>query len=606
MPLKTPKPRSWGWLLAALLVFAPPAFADVQLDEISRLAREGTPHLAVRILDEHQPSVQTDPTAWARWERERISIYQLQGDSHAVLTRLRRLPRKVPADFVVWAETTMSEAEVNTGQGRSARERLARLVWGQPRESLAAHLVAWRRLIIRSYLTEGRIEDAQAAMLRYQLDYGDSSEEWKLLRARVLVRAGRAEEAERLLKDLTGLEARVLRLLASSRSGHIRADKLNARVERLLQQQGLEPALAYQLWGTLAEAARRDGNGEMWITALEHAVALVHRTLVADSPVQPDADVLWTAYETYAQELANAQQLLVGNHPAWFALADSLVDKQPTRARAVYAYLALNADDGPASEEAHHQLVDLHAGERGAQVLRQLYLKSGRFPDVESIPRAARYGLVEQAVGERDIVLASRLMAGLDQAPTGTDAMTWSLQRARVQILGGHQTRGIAMLRELIATRESLSPEMVERANQVIFDLQTLGEHQTAYDIFSEVLVRTSDARAVRELQFWMADSLAAMGRPVAAARLYLRSAMVPEPHAMDAWAQTARYRAAEALGEAGLRDDARFLYEGLLAVTEEPDRQAVLRRAIQQLWLKGDLAPVKLGHEVEAPARQR
>ncbi len=580
------------WLLRLALVLAMggigvlPARADDLLGEISRLARGGTPHLAVRLMDEHQPPSHVNPLAWARWERERIYIYEAQADWPAVLARLRRLPKEVPADFVIWAEATMANAEVEMGQGRQARERMARLIWGAHHDAVADHLTGWRRLIIRSYLTEGRVEDAQTAMLRYQLDYGDGSEEWRLLRARVLVRAGRADEAEFLLRDLPRPEARALSLLASSRSGHISSHKLRENVMGLLQDEGLEAGLAYQLWGTLAEAARREGDGESRIVALEHAVALLHRTLVADSPVQPDADRLWAAYETYAQELANQQQLLVGNFPAWFALAESMAAEQPVRARAVYAYLALNTDNGAASDEAHGQLVGLQEVEHGPQVLRQLYLNSKRFQNADAVPRAARYALVEQAIGEGDILLASRLMRGLDQAPAGTDAMVWGLRRARVLILGGQPSEGIAVLRGLLDSQQSLSPELVDRTNQVLFDLQTLGQHQVAYELFGKVLERVQDPKAARELLFWMADSLAAEDQHVAAARLYLRSAMMPGPHAMDPWAQSARYRAAEALAEAGLRDDARFLYEGLLKATEEPDRQAVLRRTIQQLWL--------------------
>ena len=580
------------WLprLAVILTVAcssvVPAAAEDLLGELSRLARGGTPHLAIRIMDQHQPPVEVNPQAWARWEQERISIYEAQGDWSAVVARLKRLPRAAPADFAVWAENTMARAEVELGHSRRARERLARLIWAEHHEFTAEQLAGWRRLIIRSYLTEGRVGDAQTAMLRYQLDYDDGGEEWRLLRARVLVRAGRAEEAELLLEGLTSDQARTLRLLASSRSERISPRKLRTRVKGLVHKADLEPALAYQLWGTLAEAEQREGNGESWILALEQAVALSGRVLVADSPVQPDADALWRAYQTYAQDLANEKQLLVGDFEAWFALAESLEAKQPAAARAVYAYLALNAGRQDAGEQAHGRLVGLHAVEPGPQVLRQLYLESERFPEVKVVPRAARYALVEQAIGEGDIVLASRLIGGLEKAPAEADAMAWGLRRARVLILGGQQGEGIAVLRELIKTSQSLPPELVDRTNQVLFDLQTLGAHEVAYELFNQVLERVTDSKVKREIIFWMADSLAAQGRHVDAARLYLKSAMMPDPHAMDPWAQSARYQAAESLAEAGLREDARHVYEALLAVTAEPDRKAVLRRAIQQLRL--------------------
>ena len=89
-----------------------------------------------------------------------------------------------------------------------------------------------------------------------------------------------------------------------------------------------------------------------------------------------------------------------------------------------------------------------------------------------------------------------------------------------------------------------------------------------------------------RELYYWMADSARALYRPLDAARLYLRSATLLDPVAMDPWAQTARYQAADALAEAGLVEDARALYTGLLGATRDPARKALLRHRLQQLLL--------------------
>ncbi len=177
-------------LMVVLGLCVGPAMADEVLLEISRLARGGTPHLAIRLMDRHQPSVQSNPLAWMRWEQERVYVYELQRDWPAVLARLGKLPKDLPAEFVTWAETTMAVAEIELGRSSQARERLARLIWGESSATLSNHLSAWRRLVIRSYLTEDRIEDAQMAMLRYQLDYGDEGEEWRLLRGRVLLRGG--------------------------------------------------------------------------------------------------------------------------------------------------------------------------------------------------------------------------------------------------------------------------------------------------------------------------------------------------------------------------------------------------------------------------------
>jgi len=54
----------------------------------------------------------------------------------------------------------------------------------------------------------------------------------------------------------------------------------------------------------------------------------------------------------------------------------------------------------------------------------------------------------------------------------------------------------------------------------------------------------------------------------------------------MDPWAQTARYRAAKVLVEAGLLEDARQIYASLLHATRDASRKAVLNNEIQRLHL--------------------
>ena len=69
-------------------------------------------------------------------------------------------------------------------------------------------------------------------------------------------------------------------------------------------------------------------------------------------------------------------------------------------------------------------------------------------------------------------------------------------------------------------------------------------------------------------------------------AYLYLKSATLTDVTAMDPWAQTARYSAAKALAEAGLLEDARQIYSGLLRATRDTSRKAVLQNEIQRLHL--------------------
>jgi len=53
-----------------------------------------------------------------------------------------------------------------------------------------------------------------------------------------------------------------------------------------------------------------------------------------------------------------------------------------------------------------------------------------------------------------------------------------------------------------------------------------------------------------------------------------------------DPWGQTARFFAAESLADAGLVNDARHLYKGLLRVAQDENRKMVLRQRLQHLQL--------------------
>jgi hypothetical protein len=90
-----------------------------------------------------------------------------------------------------------------------------------------------------------------------------------------------------------------------------------------------------------------------------------------------------------------------------------------------------------------------------------------------------------------------------------------------------------------------------------------------------------------REILYWQADSHKALRDYPRAAWLYLKSATLLDAKGLDPWGQTARFQAAEVLADAGLPEDARRIYEGLLRVTREPDRRAAIKYKLQELWLR-------------------
>lgn len=567
------------WVLAA----APAAAAT--LAQLEDLAAGGAPRLALALLEAEQPAWQDDAAAWIAWERSRTQLLAAGGDWQVLHDRLARLPADVPPEFSRWAHTWMARALNELGQGERARALLRRLLWSG--DGSATELTAWRRLVIQSYRADGRGDDAYAAMLRYRHDYGRGGQEDALLSAQVLLGQGRAADAVEALHGLEHGEARGLLLLARLRSGEWEPRRVLREVRTLLQDKGLSLPVRQQGEATAAEAAARAADPAAQAIALEQVFSRIRQAPLDRELFKVTPDALWDAYLAYARQVGNREQLLIGDDAAWLAKAQAAGRMYPIRVRSIHALLALHSASETMRQQAHAALVEnLLQQEGGGELVRQLYLAAPRYAEVGSVPEGVRRTLLDPVIATGDLPLAARLMAGLDEPPPGADRVMWRLRQARVLLLGGEFAQAEAILQEMIADSARLSRPELDRLIQVLFDLQTVGEHEAAYRLLEGLQVQVNEVQLKRELWYWMADSRLAQSRPLEAAALYLRSAMVPQPLSLDPWGQTARYQAAQALAKGGLIEDARTLYAELLRTTEDPGRQAVLRRDLQQLLL--------------------
>jgi len=181
-------------------------------------------------------------------------------------------------------------------------------------------------------------------------------------------------------------------------------------------------------------------------------------------------------------------------------------------------------------------------------------------------------------------------MATIKTAPDGVDVYQWQLRRARIFVLGGKPEEGSQSLKMLLENNTKLSRKQIDQFLQVVFDLQTVKEHEHAYKLFMTILPKIDDKNLQREIYYWMADSRKAQQDYALAAQLYLRSAMHAGNNGLDPWGQTARYQMAEMLAKADLLQDAHTLFQHLLKVTKEPARRAVLKHELQKLWLLREL----------------
>lgn len=574
------------------MLLALPAWAidDSDFTEVRALANSGAALLAQHSIDTLQPGASTDPEVWMAWERERIRIYQQSADWLSLVKRLETLPPELPADFNRWAITQRADGFIKLGKGKSAQLLLQELIWtlSLSHPESPQWLTRWRRMVMDSYMIDGSVEDANLAAVRFYQDYGDQDVQARITRAHILLSANRADEAVDLLAgDLKDPHAAALYLLAQLRSDSRPPRKILQAALRQMRGDWVDPALRLQLWAVAAEAAMRSGDRASTANALEHVIAANRDMPLPEGLFDLTPDALWNAYIDFATHVGNKAQFLIGQDKQWFDAAAKAAKKQPVRSRSLYALLMLQGETEASRNLAAQKFVArLSKRKQGGNLLRALFLDTRQYADYEMIPLAARHVLVDVALADSDINLASALMATIQVPPDGTDKYFWELRRARILIMGGNTEAGAESLNTILAANPKLSQEQLDRLLQVVFDLQTVKAHDAAYDLFLKVMQRTKDPKLQRELYYWMAESRKASEAYAEAARLYLKSAMLLDPKAGDPWGQTARYQAADALAHAGMVRDARVLFQQLLRTTTDPGRRAVLNRQLQKLWL--------------------
>jgi len=557
-----------------------------ELNDIARLAKGGASQLALALLDKEQPEYAGDGTQWMRWERMRVRILEQRGEWQRLKVHLAQLPAGLPEDFRQWAQTRRARALILGDHPVQARQLLRALIWGGAVSS--DDLPQWRQLVMQSYLREGRVDDAYVAMLRYHQDYGEGGDDEILMRARVLFASGHPAEARSLLAGLAKeTTAGLLLKLARLRSGES-AESILAALRNVKGVDDYTPLQRYLYYGVMAEAAAAAADPAFVTIALEKWYAQERPVDNWSELFRFSADRLWRSYLDYGLEVGNNKQLLIGNDEAWFKLAADTEKRYPVRKRSLYAVLAQKAFSPASREKAGIELVHLlQQQDNGMAVVQQLFLNSSRYDNRHPVPPGVAYLLVDQAIREGNLSMASRLMRQLPEPPKDVDKFPWQMRRVKVFILAGDNKSAVSLLRSLLPLAPSLGKEQRDQFIQLLFDLQNIGDNESAYRLLNALYQRLPNLDVRRELLFWMGDSRVAQKQYVAAARLYLRSATLIDTDAMDPWAQTARYKAAQTLAKGGMLDDAAYIYTQLLRVTKSPDRRAVLHHELEQVRMR-------------------
>jgi len=578
---------------ACLLLLMPINVAAEPLVEIIELAQKGATELALQQLNAQQPNILDEPDTWLSWERQRIALYQQAELWQTLIKRIDEQKGFIDPAYQEWFTAQQAEAYLAIGQGSKARSIFRQLIWKRKTPLEGKVFENWRSQIVRSYLIDDKANDAYAAMLRNAQDYpSDNSESAVLLRARVLLLADRAVDAAGLLSNSKTSKAKTLYLLAALRSARLPASDIIKTINKQLKNKKLTELKRLHLLAIKAEAGKAEGDALQTLLAIEAYLRLTRLEQLDDGLLRVNGEQLWQAYRAYGKLIGNKQQLLLGDDASWFAEAEKK-PKLTLRQRSIYALLALESRLPATREKANELLIkSLQENDGGIEVMRHLYLNNKQSLPDKAIPALASYNLLEQALTESDISLASQLMQALQQAPSGVNPLLWELRRARVFVMAGKPDDATSVLKDIASKQDFKEQKFIDRFMQVVFDLQTIEAHEQAYQLFEALLAKVELPKITRELYYWMAESRKAQKRYADAAALYLKSSESNVPPQPDLWAQSAMYQAAQSLADAGLVEDAGRLYKKLLRITKDEARRGQLQRRLQQLWLKRSKSP--------------
>ena len=566
------------------------------LAQMSELMELGVPALALSLLEGEQEKRQLFTSDWYSFEYRRIVLLASLERWNDLIERTQWIfdtavmNKQITKKIHLWFETQQVMAKIQLKQSEQALAQLQKMLWSTPAEDRNSALTpVWRRLVIRSYLQMQQEDDARKALVRYEQDYksDEADIDWVLLQAQILLKTNRPSQAIALLKKIESEETDALMLIANLQANPKKAKKINGQMREKLDGQVLSrPARwAYSYVAYLASKILNDLPAQ--ITNLETMLSLDVNYPVLGESYKVSANDLWDLYNKQGLVIANDNALLFGNDKQWQTFSAKLIKKKPEQALTINAALVLHTNDSSTKQQQHKTIVEiLEQRKNGLELINQLYLHSEKVPQVNVLPDEVRYRLVDYALSAGDYAEAARLMASLEEPPEGKSLFDWRMRKARVLILQSEYKQSERLIRKTFASKKSITHAELDRYIQVVFDFQTVHQHEAALRLFDLISLEGLEEKLQREIFFWKAESFFSLKKYDQAALFYLESAKAVADGKDDLWAQSARFKAAQSLVLAGIYGDAKKVYQELLVITASDSRKALINQNLQKIRL--------------------
>ena len=567
-----------------------------QMDELIDL---GMPALALNLLEDEQIQRPAFSADWYAFEYKRILLLSALERWQQVIERTQWLfdtaakERHITKKIRLWFETQQVIARLQLKQSAQALEQLQHLLWDTDEEHRDPSLpVVWRRLVIRAYLQSHVDDDARRALVKYERDYKTEEQniDWVLLQAQVMLRTNRPQQAIQLLEKIpleNAVDVEALLLIAQLQHDPKKAATINQQMREKLDGQLLNRSArwAYSYVAYLCSKILNEQAAQ--ISNLESMLSLGIETPVFDESYQVTADDLWGMYNEQGLILANDSGLLFGNDEQWQKRSDQLLKKAPEKALALNTALVLHTNDFSTMQQQHKTIVEIiEQRKNGLELINQLYLHSDKVQDVNVLPDEVRYRLVDYALSEGDYSEAARIMKSLQEPPPGNTLFDWRMRKARVLILQGEYQSSEDLIRKTFSENARITRDELDRYIQVVFDFQTVQQHERAIRLFDIVSLDGLDEKLKREIYFWKAESYFSLKEYDRAALFYLESSRAVADAEHDLWGQSARFKAGQSLMLAEIYDDAKKVFSDLLLVTASDSRKAIINQNLQKIRL--------------------